>query len=257
MLFPEFRFGCLQLSSVSESMRSSVANTKLTLRDYEDNQFTLKCPHESQFLLWQTQLLRLFPESLEPTIPLANSISNLHKHTRSTSTSCYSFNSTQEEILTESFHGLSIVCGMSNVRPSFVSPRQSLSSDLCSPKLSNLPLTPSLIDAPELKEFMFEDWSTFGISELQHSFAEESEILNPANVSVSGVLLILTHLGNCLLISTVKHLKNLKTEILSNLALRPKKVKTLKIFAPSLPLIPLVTSQLIPIQTLLTVIVTI
>lgn len=186
MLFPEFRFGCLQLSSVSESMSSSVANTKLTLRDYEDNQFTLKCPHESQFLLWQTQLLRLFPESLEPTMSLVNSISNLHKHTRSTSTSCYSFNSTQEEILTEPFHGLSIVCGMPNVRPSFDSPRQSLSSDLCSPKLSNLPLTPSLVDAPELKEFMSEDWSTFGISELQHSFAEESEILNPANVSVSN-----------------------------------------------------------------------
>jgi hypothetical protein len=188
MLFPAFRFGCLRLSSMSRGMRSSVsaASTHLTLKDYENNQFTLKCPNDSQFLLWKTQLLKLFPESLEPTVNLSNSISNLHKHTVSTSTSCYSFKSTHEEILTQPFHGLNIISDMTNVRSSFDLPRWPLSSDICSPKLDNLPFTPSLIDAPELKAFMSEDCCSFDKPGFPRPFTEEFEILNSANISVSN-----------------------------------------------------------------------
>lgn len=157
MLFPEFRFCSLYMYT------TSIPNRRLTLTDKKGNRFTLKCPNESLFHSWKSYLLMLFPESLEPKLSPSKAIENLNKQTLLTEFDCHGEKSSNSDILTQQLSGLNIFSGttINTTHSSSDSSKIALDFNNWSLQTDDLLLDTSLVDAPELKQFMLEDSSTF------------------------------------------------------------------------------------------------
>lgn len=171
LLFPTFRHRQLHVHSTSSHLPGSSSgsvNKFITLANASGTKFTLRCPEEDQFLFWKQQLEFLFPNdgfhntsnhviSESCTIP-DESIS------RETS---YTFSSKQEEIIGLPFQGLSIIShSASNLaetqsflnEPPLELPKFSFVGPSLSPQLEQVESSPSLIEEPELKAFLCDDF---------------------------------------------------------------------------------------------------
>lgn len=177
MLFPAFRYKDLQVHSMSAPFKSAEnINRFISLENSAGTKITLRCPDEGQFQFWRQQLENLFPQDVEqPSITeVNNEDTSMSVDTMSTHTS-YSFGSKCEDIC-QPFHGLNIVSNSTSTsfitvperrsvcepprteQSIFELPRLSFSNYSLSPQLDLFSSTPSLIEEPELKAFLAEDF---------------------------------------------------------------------------------------------------
>lgn len=183
MLFPEFRFCSLYMCT------TSISNRHLSLTDQKGNRFTLKCPNESLFHSWKCYLLKLFPESLQPTLSLSKAIEHLNKQTLSTEFSCLNEKSTNSENLTKQLNGLNIFTGIAinTTHSSSDSSKIALDINNWSLQTDDLLLDTSLVDAPELKQFMLEDSSTFDKQIFSDSLHDNTNISSSFNEATNHI----------------------------------------------------------------------
>lgn len=189
MLFPAFRFRHLYLHSASTSIHSSAnLNMFLTLSNSTGSRFTLRCPEDVQFQFWKHHIEILFPEKAESWSDV-RSEEDQEYSSITRDTSCYSFSSKKDEILSQSYQGLNIINNPVMDQPPVPSLDHLKFSFSVSPQLDQFSSMPSLIDAPELKAFLVDD---FDFSDnLRNSLIRPKSIVEDVDiVSLSDVSLV-------------------------------------------------------------------
>lgn len=175
LLFPTFRHRQLHVHSTSSHLPGSSSesvNKFITLANASGTKFTLRCPEEDQFLFWKQQLEFLFPnDGLHTSNHVNTDNCTIPNQSISRETS-FTFSSKQEDIIGLPFQGLSIIShSASNLaetqsflnEPPLELPKFSFAGHSLSPQLEQVESSPSLIEEPELKAFLCDD---FDFSEL-------------------------------------------------------------------------------------------
>lgn len=175
LVFPAFRYRDLRIYSMSAPFSTSPSGTVnrfFTLTNSAKDKFTLRCPDDDQFLHWKAQLEDLFPHEEEWNVSVMTEaeddmfMSGDGNGNVSCDTSCYSFGSKCEDILSQSMHGLNIIntgsisSKLSDINATHLLEKPPLTfvGYNLSPQLDQVQPTPSLIEDNDLKSFLTEDF---------------------------------------------------------------------------------------------------